>query len=354
MKKLQGQAVVIAMIVLIVVSIIGLSLAYRMRKDNEGTLNRTTSSDALEIANSVINVVSLVDSKLLFEAVETDANKTVDSDNNVVYTRRISGVDGIKSFLQNEVGITYSDDGGKNITELAAFTNLFSNCGNGEGGTASDVYMNLTTTSQNTIEVPDSVTIGYSVQGQSIKDGCSLELSFDPVLSSSIGVVVQRVYSKPYSNGLYEYKNYDLNDTKEFCVYKAGTSCDSTKYIGSAWGSLEANAILDFYTDGRAGIPLKDEDLSVDGIATGYMLDEVRVTPVGGNVYLTSSLSDPGCAGKLDLVDLKVEVVATCNGTSRGKEVMVPRENNDSYATTFDYVLYNSQGKLELFDSSKN
>ncbi|MBP5204296.1 hypothetical protein J6Z48_01510, partial [bacterium] len=350
MKKIPGQAVVIAMILLIVVSIIGLSLAYRMRKDNEGTLDKTTSAEALEISNSVVNVISLVDTNLLYKNVEQEANKTQDSDGNSVYTKRISGVDEIKSFLQNEVGISFSD--GKNITELAAFENLFSNCGNGEGGTASDVYMNLTTTPQSIIEIPDSVTIGYSVQGQTVKDGCSLNLSFDPVLSSSIGVVVQKVYSRLYSNGLYEYKNYDLNDTKEFCVYKNGTSCDTTKYIGSAWGNLEANTVLNFYTDGRVGIPLREEDLSVDGAPTGYMLDEIRITPVGGNVYLSSSLSEPGCAGKLDLVGLKVEVVATCNGTSRGKEVVVPRENNDSYATTFDYVLYNSQGKLELFDST--
>ena len=93
MKKIPGQAVVIAMILLIVVSIIGLSLAYRMRKDNEGTLDKTTSAEALEISNSVVNVISLVDTNLLYKNVEQEANKTQDSDGNSVYTKRISGVD---------------------------------------------------------------------------------------------------------------------------------------------------------------------------------------------------------------------------------------------------------------------
>ena len=84
-----------------------------------------------------------------------------------------------------------------------------------------------------------------------------------------------------------------------------------------------------------------------------YSLDEVRVTTVGGKVYLTSTLSNPGCAGNLDLATLRVETVATCNGTSRGQEVKITRNNNDSYPTTFDYAIYNAEGTLELFDATK-
>lgn len=324
-KGYSGQAVVIAMIVVAVTAIVGVALVSRLQQDSNSTLSETLSNEALGIADSVVSMFSLIDNDELFTALSKKA--TLDNTADVrTYKYTISGSSDVADFLTS-----YLVD---NDMEQ-----LFENCDNLDSSI--DVTMSMTT--EEPVEIPNSTSMGFVVGGNTVEPGCTLNLTFDPLVVSSVGLIVEKIYAKGYSDTTraVEYKNYDYDDAKEFCIVKEGSTCDG-KFVGSAWTTLREGNILNF-TDGVVGIPL-------DEVKDGYRLDEVRITPVGSTLSVTSSLSNSLCAGAMDLWYLKLSVTATCSGVSRGKEVLLPRDNNLTYSTLFDYSIYNSQGLLELFE----
>lgn len=312
--RYDAQAVIIAMVVVVISVIIGMSVISRSIRDKNSALTERYSSEALEIADSVLNVLSSVENDKLFSKLESGNGKLDKIGSTSELTK-----------LVKELGVNTD------------FSNLFTACEetrSTEGTKSSNVVVSLETVDSQELELLEPATVGYRLNPLEVANSCSLAISAEPRGVGSVGIVVREIYAKghtlPVDPNRVEYRNYEFDDIKAYCISGEGT-CTNGMLAGEHWELRSKNSPV--------VIDLKK-------VKDGYSLDEVRVTPVGGTAAITAKLSTAGCAGKMDLKLIKVSVTATCNGKSRGKEALIPRGNNLSYSTTFDYVFYNN---LNLF-----
>lgn len=300
-----AQAVIIAMIVVVVSAIMGMAILTRALRDNKSANSEKFSSEAIEISDSLINILSTANSNSLFDSL-------ADESSNV---KRIENIDDLKEYL----------------TSLGIETNispLFTNCDNSGSG----VSVSMEKVANEQLELSESTTMGYIVNPLSIASSCELILAPEPKGISSVGFIIHKIYGKGYPNSI-EYKDYDLEDIEAYCISDTA-ECTNEDLVDSSWIVKNESEKI---------------KIALDEIKDGYFLDEVRITPIGGSVGVTSTLNNLGCAGGLDLNLLKVSVTTTCNGESRGKEMFFPRDNNLTYSTLFDYALYNSNGLFQPY-----
>ncbi|MHC1716930.1 MAG: hypothetical protein AB9915_03560 [Candidatus Dojkabacteria bacterium] len=299
----SGQALVMAMVVVVVTVIIGLSVFSRVLQDQRLVVFEQASGEALEIADSYVNLFSSINTDVLFTDVE---NGEIN----------INGYDNIKSLL-SQYGIENLD------------SEVFAQCKSG----ASDINAKLSLTSEEYLELGEAITMGYVLNSAPASDSCNMQLFFEPRGYSSVGLIVHKIYGKSTSTGK-EYKEYGLDDILPYCI-SSTTECTSSRLQDKdSWSVINTIQPLT--------IGLKDSK-------DGYTLDEVRITPIAGTVAVKSHISEPGCAGNLDLKTLKISVTVTCANATRGKEVLIPRSNNLSYSSIFDYTVYNGNGLLQPY-----
>ncbi len=304
-KSYQAQAVIIAMIVVVISVIIGMAVLARALRDNKSATAEKLSSEAIEISDSLINIFSTADSDSLFNSVENE------NDN----VKKIENISDLGEYLLS-LGIETN------------VSSLFSNCDNASSG----VSVSMEKVANEQLEISESTTMGYIVNPLSVSGSCELILSTEPKGITSVGFIVHKIYGKGYPSSI-EYKSYDLDDITAYCISNIA-QCTNEKLEDSSW-------IVKNETE-----KIK---IALDEIKDGYYLDEVRITPIGGSIGVTSTLNNLGCAGSLDLNLLKISVTTTCSGESRGKEILFPRSNNLTYSTLFDYVIYNSNGLFQPY-----
>ena len=292
----------ITMIVLVVSVVVGMAVYSRTLKDRDSVVSEQESSEALEIADSLIDVFSDVSGDDLLTSVGMEEYIEINNRgdlNDYLVEWDVSSVSA--DFLENACS-----------------------------GTGAEFNIKVEPSIGEYIEVRDDMVLSFVVGNNSVDSNCGLSLDFEPRGTNSVGLVVHKIYGKDHPNT--EYKDYDPADILAYCVHSGG-SCDNTRVVTSdSWVSLPSSLGLD--------IQLDDE---VDG----YSLDEVRLLVVGGVLGIKSALSAPECAGNFDLTMAKVTVEVNCNDVSRGKEVFIPRENSMSYSSIFDYALYNDNGLLQ-------
>lgn len=316
-RRYDAQAVIIAMVVVVISVIIGMSVISRSLRDKNLALMERYSSEALEISDSVLNVLSTVENDKLFSKLEEKGGQLGD----------IKSTGELTKFIK-ELGVDTD------------FSSLFTSCQesrSASGMKSSNVTVSFNTVDSQELELLEPATVGYRLNPLDVASSCGLSISVAPRGVGSVGIVVREIYAKGHSNPIdlnrIEYKNYDFDDVNAYCVTGEGT-CTNGMLASNNWVLQNKNNPI--------VIDLKK-------VKDGYSLDEVRITPVGGTAAITSKLTTAGCAGKMDLKLIKVAVTATCNGESRGKEALIPRSNNLSYSTTFDYVFYNNLNKFQPY-----
>jgi len=304
-KSYSGQALVMAMIVVIISVIVGLAVFSRTIRDQRLVAFEQASSEALEIADSYINLFASINTTTLFQSVEQGDVE-------------VQGYKDLKNLLAS-----YEMDDLDN--------DVFASCKEG----TSSIKVKLSLTSQEYLELTDSTTMGYIVgpNYSSVADGCKLQLYTEPRGYSSVGFLVHKVYGKKISD-LIEYKEYALEDILPYCI-SSTTECTNSRLQDKASWTLQST--------------LEPLEIGLKDVKGGYSLDEIRITPIAGTVAVKSVLNNEGCAGELDLKTVKVSVTVTCANASRGKDVLIPRENNQSYSTIFDYTVYNGSGLLQPY-----
>ncbi len=305
-QRYSGQAIVIAMIIIVVSVIIGMSVISRSLRDKRAASVERSSGEALEISDSVINIFSTVDTENLFNNVEYENGQI----------KRIEGIAKLEEYFK-DVGVE-SD-----------VSSLFKNCNNSESG----IVVSMDKVDSQRVELLESNTLGYRLNPLQVSDQCVLSIKGDPVASSSVGLIVDKIYGKGYPSSV-EYKKYGYDDTVAYCITADSTGCKSTTIADGGWILL------------NSGTPIK---IDLKENKDGYALDEVRITSIGGITGVESSLNVAGCAGAMDLKMVKLSVMTTCDGESRGKEVLVPGPYNLTYSTMFDYVFYNNQGFFQPY-----
>ncbi|MGI5897942.1 MAG: hypothetical protein ACOX6Q_02170 [Candidatus Dojkabacteria bacterium] len=305
-KGYSGQAMVIALVVIVVSVIIGMSIMARSLRDKKSSNTERYSTEALEISDSVIDIFSTVDTETLFDNIEYEGGEI----------KRLENISQLQDYL-------------KKIGVESDISSLFKNCSDDNSG----IVVSMNKVDSEPLELLESNTFGYRLNPLQVQDQCTLTIKAEPTAASSVGLILHKIYGKGYPSSI-EYKNYDFDDVVAYCISDDSTTCKNSSLADGAW------IIFDKAT------PLK---INLKESKDGYMLDEVRITAIGGVLGIENSLSVAGCAGDMDLKMVKLSVMTTCNGESRGKEVLVPNSNNLSYSTLFDYVFYNNQGFFQPY-----
>lgn len=310
MKRYEGQALAVIMIVLVVASILGLSLYSRTIRDTRRVAFEKSSAESYEVSESVIESLRGVTVSEI-EAVCADS-RFGGQDLRSVDGCRVLGVSNINEFLSRLGVLVNIENIGKCVDDSSTVEIV--------AKIASD---------QDEIEIGEGQARAFIFKGQVPSPAaCNLNLAFDPKGQDTVGVGVMRKYVSGNNTILKSYRAYQSSDLMQYCIYKSGAACASNTDLLGTWTPIQS------------GNNLSVSLASVD--AGARRVEEVRITSFGGAIGVRASVSPAQCVKDWEMV--KIVVNANCSGASRGVEIQFPQ--NDWALPIFDYVIYNGSGAL--------
>jgi hypothetical protein len=305
-----GQALAIVMIVLVVAVVIGMSMLSRTLRDQQRTIQEQTSAEALELSDSVLDVLKGSSVPELYEVCS-----------NPEYGDGLESPNGCTAKGESSVTQFFTDLGVSNSVLDGFDSCLVDN---------SDVEIGVRlSTFEDVYEIrPDSVRSFVLGDLSPTPASCTVDMQLEARGSDNAGFLVTRVYGRDYVDGVAsEYKEYAFSDSTFYC-FNEGSGCPDGSVLSGEWSSYDPDTIL---------------SVALNDVVSGYKLDEVRVRAVGGVVALQSELSDADCISDTELI--MVTSAANCAGSFRAKSVQLPQQ--DWGLPLFDYVLYNGSGLLQ-------
>jgi len=302
-NRYSAQALAIAMVVLVVSSIIGLAIYSRAAKDKLLSVGERSSAEALEVSDLMLNQLTTISINTVTQTIAGEGN-TFDYENGVTLTES----NGQISALFTELGLE------------GAFTGL-NFCPVATDG--NEYYLKIKEADPNTyFEIRAGQVMSFPIKGVPVGAGCRASVSFATRGDSQVGFSVEKIYGKNYTNGIaQEYKPYAIDDVKQYCF-----TCDPTIFVGTEWIPITDGGSLNFDFNELSGT---------------YALDEVRIKAIGGTLGVAYALTTE-CTQGFRLID--VQASANCNGTYRGKQILIPEKRWSS--SVFDYSIFNGQGSL--------
>lgn len=309
-KVYKGQALAIVMIVLVISAILGMAMLSRTLKDTRQLASEKSSAEALEFADSILDTmkgtsVATIEQVCGSNVLYGDGLRTSEGCS-------VKGVSEVKGFL------TAASVDNNTL-------NVFDQC----QGDSSQVELSAKlATSEDELELSSDKVRSVVVRGQTPAATCTMQFTFEPRGSSFGNVQISRIYARNYnSSGVPSaYKAYSYDDIQQYCIHLTGRTCVDNTNVDGTWIPIESGNTV--------SVPL--------GASGGFLLDEIRVRSMGGTVAVRTSISDPTCLEKWEMV--KITAGANCTGTYRAKEVQIPQQ--DSALSLFDYVLFNGSGVL--------
>lgn len=320
--KYEGQALAIAMVVLVVSSLIGISIYSRTMKDKMLTLEERASAEAFEVSDVILDKLTIFPINTVIEEIKSLRNLETFSSDGVVLLENNNGLSEITGLLRN-LGALDPDSGDtiSSIVDPMCPITLADN----------EYRLTLQEADENTYyEIRPGNVWSLPFADLIKEDGCELNLRFAIRGDSGAGFVMTKVYCRYDVDGnVIDCKDYEDSDIVNYCFSDDGENCNNRNFLDSDnWekygteSSGATNIVL---------VPASEE----------YSLGEVRIKAVGGTIGISYDLSDI-CADGLRMYLLRA--TATCSGVYRGKEILVPEKK--WYNPLFDYVLFNGQGSI--------
>lgn len=324
-KTYNAQALAIIMVILIVASIIGFSVFSRLMTQKRATIQERNSSEALEVADMILDNFLLSKPEDWVEAGMVG--------NNYKETLFIPGGAGgsggpIKTNIitsthaQDDMIIQAGPDSSSNaITKLTQelghkldLQNL-NICPLSEHN--NEYTLQLSKTNDDTdFALRPGETFVFPIKGKDFGQGCTINITFTNPPTNG-GFTVNKIFIE--GEGI---KAYDYADTENYCFSKGISSpsspCGNSNFTGTGWTK----------SSGSLSIPLTSG------------LERIQLTAIGSD--LTFRFSMDNCNEQIQLWQLRAS--ATCSGTYRAKEVIVP-DVGWSYSI-FNYVLFNGNGNI--------
>ncbi len=307
--KYTAQALAIVMIVLVVAVIIGMAMFSRTLKDTQQITQQKSSAEALQFADSVLDVVKGTSvSKIKTVCTDSTYGQGLTSTNGCV----ASGNTTVSKFL-NDLGVSSSS---LDILNKCAAQN-----------SSATITAQLAKPTDDYEVSRDNVRAFVLGSQVPVPASCTLNMTLEPRGNTVVGAMISKVYARNYVGGFpQEYKPYDLTDSTEYCVFQNGSTCSDNADMGDQWVPLQTGATL---------------SVSLGSVG-GYALNQVRVRAVGGALGLKYTFSTPGCVQNTEMV--KITVAANCTGSYRAETIQVPQQ--DWASPIFDYTLFNGAGTL--------
>ena len=319
-NKYEGQALAIAMVILVVSSLIGLSIYSRSMKDKSLTLEERASAEALEVADVILDKLTQYPINRVIQAIEA-----------------LDGVDSID--IQEGVVLEESESS-------AQLTSLMGGLGALEGGADLSALLNpLCPVSlsgnvyQVTLQEADKGT-HYEVRSGHVwslpvKDilgpageECKLYLEFVVRGDTRAGFTVTTSYCDyDVNNQVEKCRDYEYEHITSYCFSdQQKTACNNPEADFSDQGNW-----VKYYPGGSDRVVIA---LPAEGAPT-----EVRIKAVGGTIGVRYELTT-GCS----LTGAKMyqlRATANCSGAYRVKEILIPETK--WHNILFDYVLFNGE-----------
>jgi hypothetical protein len=326
-KKYEGQALAIAMVVLVVSAIIGISIYSRTFKDRMLTMGERASSEALEVSDLIIDHLTKVPLDDIITYLETNHPYDDDDDPDV------PGGD-----INFEVGVTL-EESSKNeisnmISSLTSATNIFTGlnfCQLGNNS-SNEYYLNIKKADENAyFEIRAGQVVAFPIKGEYMGDDCNTTIKVAMRGDSRAGFSLSKVYGlNNYSNSYTtKYKIYQTTDEEQYC-FATGITCNNSDFQSDVWNKYIS----------ASTITLNDIGESVTFGGESYLLDEIRIRAIGGTIGV--SIRNINCITDFEMME--ITAAANCNGVYRGKTIMIPAKKWGS--PLFDYIIFNGEGSL--------
>jgi len=328
-KTYTAQALAIVMIILVVASIIGFSVFSRLMTQKKAALQERESSEALEVADMILTNFLLSEPEQWREEIELGFLYKEKSDVGYPGSQEpvVEGEEGDMG-IQMEASVQ-GDSSSNAITRLTDklghkldLQNL-DICPLSEHN--NEYTLQLSKTDENTeFVLRPGETFVFPIGGKSLGEFCSINISFPNSGNKNGGFTVNRIFVK---EGVI--KEYEYDDTKNYCFSANGTICNNSNFTGPQGGWT-------YYK--QSDNPLS---IAIPFLPKNPLLERIQLTAIGEELIFKFSMSDK-CSESIELWQLRAS--ATCNGTYRAKEVIVP-DVGWSYSI-FNYVLFNGQGNI--------
>lgn len=326
-KTYKAQALAIIMVILIVASIIGFSVFSRLMTQKRATIQERNSSEALEVADMILDNFLLSKPEDWVEAgmVGNIYKETLFIPGNIQghVDNEISKIT-TKIHAQDDMIIQAGPDSSSNaITKLTQelghkldLQNL-NICPLSEHN--NEYTLQLSKTNDDTdFALRPGETFVFPIKGKDFGQGCTINITFTNPPTNG-GFTINKIYIE--GDGI---KAYDYADTENYCFSKGISSpsspCGNSNFTGMGWTT----------SSGSLSIP----------ITSNPKMERVQLTAIGSD--LTFRFSMDNCNEQIQLWQLRAS--ATCSGTYRAKEVIVP-DVGWSYSI-FNYVLFNGNGNI--------
>lgn len=324
-KTYNAQALAIIMVILIVASIIGFSVFSRLMTQKRATIQERNSSEALEVADMILDNFLLSKPEDWVEAgmVGNTYKETLFIPENVqgLVDNEISKITTTIHAQDDMIIQTGPDSSSNAITKLTQelghkldLQNL-NICPLSEHN--NEYTLQLSRTNDDTdFPLRPGETFVFPIKGRSFENGCTINITFPNPTDG--GFTVNKIFIE--GEGI---KAYDYADTENYCFSKGISSpispCGNSNFTGTGWTT----------SSGSLSIPLNSN------------LERIQLTAIGSDLTFRFSMSKE-CTDKIQLWQLRAS--ATCSGTYRAKEVIVP-DVGWSYSI-FNYVLFNGKGNI--------
>lgn len=290
-EKYQAQALAVAMVILVVCTLLGISIYSRVVRDKELTVQEQSSAEALAVADLALDLIISEDLNSLLD--DPDINLTLGSQVDI-FTLLDPDPDPLT--------LCNSNTDNKSLTIDVRYMN------------SDDIYelRNMNTWGIDLSNVPTDGTC----------DSQTFNIYVDSKGQNNVGYLVQKIYES--STG--ERKTYKTTD-KVYCFSEDGSSCNGSNFTGD--------------------VDIAPESLTVDPYDPSvedpdFVLVEVRITAVGGTVGISHTMAENDCFSDTNFISFIAN--AQCSGSSRAKQVLIPQ--NSWAKSIFDFTLYNGVGNL--------
>lgn len=321
-KQYKAQALAIAMVVLVVSAIIGISIYSRTLKDRILTMGERASAEALEVSDLIIDYITKVQVENLIQSIGTGEAYNYDEG----VTLKENSTEKEISALVSVLGLSENPFAGLNFCELSS-------------GNGNEYYLNVKRADANTFfEIRAGQVISIPIKGDILSSGgnpCEARIRVAVRGDSTAGFSLLKTYAKYTDGRPTEFKSYELDDEQQYCFssdnsgdLNAGT-CNNPNFQGTGW--------LKFADNNSQTIWI--EDLN-ETTPDGYTLDEVRIRAIGSTIGV--SFTNTNCISDFEMME--INAAANCNGVFRGKQILLPEK--EWGGPLFDYIIFNGAGSL--------
>lgn len=320
-KKYEGQALAIAMVIVIISSIVATSVYFRSQRDKTIALEERLSAEALEISDLLLDNIIPIDLVEMATAIEA------------VREEEFTFEQGTKPPLKenkNEQEIS------KLFTELGILVDIQNLNICNVNSSFNEYQLTVKEVDEETyFEIREGQTWSLPLKNSLLEENCQLTVRLAPKGHSGAGFLTSKAFASDYmesSKFATNYKNYDYEDTNSYCFSENTMNCNSQDEIlfDNSWIKYNTNEI-----DNHLIFDLNETKQT-------YTLDEIRIRAVGGTVGLQYEISPPNCMENLRMISLRA--TANCSGIYRGKEILIPETK--WHNSIFDYVIFNGEGSL--------